>query len=215
MRPAHAYFFGFAQTDGSLYAGTGQRGRLTIELSQRDEAVLHSFTGLFDVLSRVSYRERTTNFGAHRAALFTVCGLRFRQELVALGLPTGRKATTVAPPRGPFSAPDYLRGVIDGDGGVGFTRTGRPFLGFVTASQPLAEYFCAQALDVAGAYRTVRRKRATACTTRWWRGSLPLSLLPGSTPTGAWRSNGSAHQRRSWPHGQGQRACEHDRWPVP
>lgn len=156
-RPDHAYFFGFAQTDRSLYAGTRQRGRLTIELSERDEAVLHSFTTLFDVYSRVSYRERTTNFGIHRSATWTVCDLAFRRELVELGLPTGRKSATVASPSTLFSVQDYLRGLVDGDGSVGFTRTGRPFVSFVTASQPLAEFFCAQALSVVGAYRTPNR----------------------------------------------------------
>ena len=76
---------------------------------------------------------------------------------VELGLPTGRKSATVAPPLTPFSVQDYLRGLIDGDGSVGFTRTGRPFVGFVTASQPLAEFFCAQALSVVGTHRTPNR----------------------------------------------------------
>jgi LAGLIDADG-like domain len=155
--PAHAYFFGFAQTDGNHYAGTRQRGRLTIELSERDDAVLHSFTGLFDVHARVSYRERITNFGKHRSATWTVCDLAFRRELVELGLPTGPKSSTVAPPVTAFSARDYMRGLIDGDGSVGFSSTGRPFVGFATASQSLAEFFCAQSLDVVGAHRTPRR----------------------------------------------------------
>ncbi|MGY1833695.1 LAGLIDADG family homing endonuclease [Blastococcus sp. SYSU DS0510] len=157
MRPDHAYFFGFAQTDGNHYAGTRQRGRLSIELSERDAAVLHSFTTLFDVYSRVSCRERTTNFGRHRSATWTACDLALRQELVELGLPTGRKSMTAAPPPGPFSVRDYLRGLIDGDGCVGFSSTGRPFVGFVTASQPLAEFFCTQALEVVGAYRAANR----------------------------------------------------------
>ncbi|GAB3316550.1 hypothetical protein GCM10027451_33550 [Geodermatophilus aquaeductus] len=157
--PAHAYFFGFAQTDGSLYAGTGRRGRLTIELSQRDEDVLHSFTALFTVPSRVTYRERTTNFGPHRSVVWTLCDRTFRQELVELGLPTGRKSTSVAPPTTAFSVRDYLRGLVDGDGSVGFTRTGRPFVSFVTASRPLAEFFCTQAREIAGACRTPSRNR--------------------------------------------------------
>ncbi|WP_034511498.1 LAGLIDADG family homing endonuclease [Blastococcus sp. URHD0036] len=155
--PAHAYFFGFAQTDGCSYAGSGQKGRFSIELSVRDEAVLHSFAALFDVYSRVSYRDRTTNFGPHRSAVWTVSDLAFRRELVDLGLPSGRKATTVAPPASPVSLPDYVRGLVDGDGSVGLTRTGRPFISFVTASQSLAEFFCAQALAVAGAHRVPRR----------------------------------------------------------
>jgi hypothetical protein len=157
LRPDHAYFFGFAQTDGHHYADIGRRGRLTIELSERDESVPHSFTTLFDVYSRVSYRERTTNFGGQRSATWTVCNLAFRSELVELGLPTGRKSAMVAPPSVPFSGRNYVRGLVDGDGCVGFTSTGRPFVGFITASRPLAEFFCAQALRVVGAYRTPNR----------------------------------------------------------
>ncbi|RBY96538.1 hypothetical protein DQ237_07840 [Blastococcus sp. TF02-8] len=157
LRPEHAYFLGFAQTDGNHYAGRGRKGHVAIELSERDAAVLHEFTTLFDLYSRVSFRQRTTNFGPHRSAVWTVCDLTFRDELIQLGLPTGHKSATVAPPQVPFSVPDYLRGLLDGDGSVGFTRTGRPFVSFVTASQPLAEFFCAQALAVAGAYRTPRR----------------------------------------------------------
>ncbi|WP_104528934.1 hypothetical protein [Blastococcus saxobsidens] len=156
-RPDHAYFFGFAQTNGNHYSGTRRRGRLTIGVSQRDESVLHSSTTLFDAYSRVSYRERTTNSGRHRSATWTVCDLGFREELVQLGLPSGRRSSTVAPPSAPFSVADYMRGLVDGDGSVGFTRAGRHFVGFVTAGQPLAEFFCGQALRVAGAYRTTNR----------------------------------------------------------
>ena len=119
--------------------------------------MLHSFAGLYQVHSRVSYRERVTNFGPHRAASWTVCSLAFRRELTELGLPAGRKSDTVAPPTQPFSGRDYLRGLIDGDGSVGFTRTGKPFLSFTTASQPLADYFIAQVMDVTGVYRSVNR----------------------------------------------------------
>jgi hypothetical protein len=122
---------------------------------ERDDAVLHSFVALFDVYSRVSYRERVTNFGAHRSATWTVCDLAFRRELAELGLPAGRKALTIAPPSSPYSARDYLRGLIDGDGSVGFTGKGRPFLSFTSASRALPDYFCAQTLGVAGAYRSV------------------------------------------------------------
>lgn len=157
MRPDHAYFFGFAQTDGNHYAGVGQKGSFAIELSARDDAVLHSFAALFEVNSRVSCRERVTNFGPHRAAVWTVSSLAFRRELTELGLPAGPKSSTVAPPTQPFTVRDYVRGLIDGDGSVGFTRTGKPFLSFTTASQPLADYFITEIMDVTGVYRSVNR----------------------------------------------------------
>lgn len=205
----HAYFFGFAQTDGSHYAGTRQRGRLTIELSQRDEAVLHSFSALFDVYSRVSYRERVTNFGSHRAALWTLCDLGFRRELTELGLPAGRKAETVAPPTTAFSVRDYLRGLIDGDGSVGFTRTGRPFISFVTASRPLAEFFCAQALEVVGAHRTLSRNTRDRVFNPVVAGDPAAELAAWLYPAGCLaldRKRESADRVAAWTRPAGMRA---------
>ncbi len=207
--PAHAYFFGFAQTDGSLYAGAGQKGRFAIELSVRDEAVLHSFAALFDVYSRVSYRQRTTNFGPHRAATWSVSNLAFRRELIALGLPTGRKAATVAPPEGPVSVRDYLRGLVDGDGSVGFTRTGRPFIGFATASQALAEFFCAQALAVTGAHRTPSRNTRDGVYNLMVAGDPAAPLAAWLYPKGCLaldRKRDAAARVAAWTRPEGMRA---------
>jgi hypothetical protein len=207
--PAHAYFFGFAQTDGSLYAGRGHKGRFAIELSVRDEAVLHSFSALFDVRSSVSYRERVTNFGPHHAVVWTVCDLGFRRELIDLGLPAGRKSATIAPPVSPFSAADYLRGLVDGDGSVGFTRAGLPFVSFVTASQALAEFFCAQALAVTGAVRTPRRNTRDGVYN-------PMVARDPAAPFAAWlypegclaldRKRESAARVATWTRPAGMRA---------
>jgi hypothetical protein len=207
--PTHAYFFGFAQTDGSLFAGAGQKGRFSIELSVRDEAVLHSFATMFDVYSRVSHRERTTNFGPHRSAVWTVSDLAFRRELVHLGLPTGRKSATVAPPTCRVSVRDYLRGLVDGDGSVGFTRTGRPFISFVTASQPLAEFFCAQALEVTGAYRTVRRNRRDGVFNPMVAGDPAAPFAAWLYPNGCLaldRKRDSAARVAQWTRPRGMRA---------
>lgn len=207
--PAHAYFFGFAQTDGSLSSGPGQRGHFSIELSVRDEAVLHSFATLFDVHSRVSCRERTTNFGPHRSAVWSVSDLAFRRELVDLGLPSGHKATTVAPPVCPVSLPDYVRGLVDGDGSVGFTRTGRPFVGFVTASRPLAEFFCAQALAVAGAHRVPRRNARDGVFNLMVAGDPAAPFAAWLYPAGCLalsRKRESATRVASWTRPVGMRA---------
>lgn len=157
-RDDHAYFFGFFQTDGHLAAGTRNRGRASIELSAKDVELLHAFRRLFtEVHSSITTRTRATNFAASSAsATWRVYAHSFRSELVALGVPTGRKSSTVAPPTVPFDARGYLRGIIDGDGSVGFTRTGSPFISLVSASQALAEFFCAQVLAVTGAIRVAK-----------------------------------------------------------
>jgi hypothetical protein len=52
--------------------------------------------------------------------------LEARQAFIDLGPPVGRKSQIVRPPALPFSEVDYLRGIIDADGSVGFTASGLP-----------------------------------------------------------------------------------------
>ncbi|MFF1479315.1 hypothetical protein ACFVYD_17430 [Streptomyces sp. NPDC058301] len=44
--PRYAYMFGFLQADGHLAQGTGQKGRLTVEISYRDIGILEEFRRL-------------------------------------------------------------------------------------------------------------------------------------------------------------------------
>ena len=208
-QPDHAYFFGFCQTDGHLYAGKGQKGRLSIELSVRDESVLHAFSEMFPVYSSTRYRDRTTNFGPHRSVVWTVCDLGFRRELIGLGLPPGRKSATVTPPSLPFSARDYLRGVIDGDGSVGFTRTGKPFIGLVTASRALAEFFCAQILEVVGEHRTATRNTRDGVYNLMVAGDPAAPLAAWLYPEGGLaldRKRKAAGEAAAWTRPAGMRA---------
>lgn len=158
-RDDHAYFFGFFQTDGHLSAAPRGRGRAAIELSARDIDILHAFSGLFpDVPSSVTERTRATNFSPeYRSAVWSAQIRSFRQELVALGVPAGRKSDTLRPPTVPFDPRGYLRGLIDGDGSVGFTGAGRPFVSLTTTSAAIAAFFCGQVLAVSGARRNPRR----------------------------------------------------------
>ena len=45
-RPEHAYLYGFLQCDGHLTENTRNRGRLSVELSIRDVALLERFQEL-------------------------------------------------------------------------------------------------------------------------------------------------------------------------
>jgi hypothetical protein len=150
--PASAYAFGFMQADGHHYAGRGRKGTVTIEIKAQDAAVLRAMQQAIPWRTSIRFRTRTTNFAdcAHTAVL-TMCALEGRERLLELGLPTGRKSATVAPPAEPFSHCDYLRGLYDGDGSVGFAVNGMPFLSLVTASPAIAEFTCAEILRVTGA----------------------------------------------------------------
>ncbi|MFC5147194.1 LAGLIDADG family homing endonuclease [Streptomyces aureoversilis] len=141
--PRYAYMFGFLQADGHLQAGAGQKGRLTVEISHRDIGMLRAFQQLCPYNSTITERTRATNFSAsHHSAIWTLCALEARDRLVELGIPYGKKSTRVTPPRVPFSHRDYLRGIIDADGAVGFTSQGLPFVSLATTSTAIATYLC-------------------------------------------------------------------------
>jgi hypothetical protein len=117
--PSHAYFFGFIQADGHLHRIKGNKGALTVELSGQDRWLLEQFAQLVPVYSSIYTRRRKTNFkDGHESAVWTVYDLAFRQTLLALGMPEGRKSGIVKPSEVEFSKPDYYRGIVDADGAL-------------------------------------------------------------------------------------------------
>ncbi|GEM33678.1 hypothetical protein NN3_46850 [Nocardia neocaledoniensis NBRC 108232] len=155
--PAVAYVIGLLQTDGSHEGSLDGKGRISLELAVRDENVLLQVADILPCYSSIGRRSRSTNFADHSET----ATLRFydrgtRQALANLGVPVGRKARHIEPPAQPFARADYLRGLLDGDGSIGFTRKGEPFISFVTASPTAAEFFCRAVRDVCGVERSCR-----------------------------------------------------------
>jgi hypothetical protein len=93
----------------------------------------------------------------HTSAIWTLCALEARRELIELGIPVGRKSRVVQPPSVPFSTNGYLRGLVDADGSVGVTSLGLPFVSFTTASEGLRDFFLSQCRDLPGQPRHVAR----------------------------------------------------------
>ncbi|MER6078050.1 LAGLIDADG family homing endonuclease [Streptomyces sp. NPDC001833] len=157
MVPEYAYMFGFLQADGHLSQQSRQRGRLVVEISAKDIDLLREFQKLTPYNSRISERTRSTNFAeTHTAAVWTLCSLEARTRINELGLPYGRKSRTIAPPTVEFSRRDYLRGLIDADGSVGFTSKGFPFVSLTTASSAIAAHMGEYGKDVTGAERALK-----------------------------------------------------------
>ncbi|MGQ4382752.1 hypothetical protein [Streptomyces sp. SAS_270] len=156
--PNYSYMFGFLQADGHLAQQSRQRGRLTVEIHARDIELLREFQKLTPYNSSIRERTRSTNFveTAH-SAIWTLCSLEARTLLNGLGLPYGRKSKEIAPPRGQFAPRDYLRGVIDADGSVGYTGQGYPFISLTTQSTAIGAYLCFYAGKITGAERTLKR----------------------------------------------------------
>ncbi|MFE2845068.1 hypothetical protein ACFXKS_16150 [Streptomyces scopuliridis] len=156
--PDYAYMFGFLQADGHLAQGVGQKGKLSVEINVRDIEILREFQRLAPYNSSITQRTRSTNFAEiHHSATWTLCSLEARTTLNRLGLPYGRKSKKITPPRVPFSRRDYLRGVIDADGSVGYTGQGYPFVSLTTASTAVGAYLCRYARQLTGAGRTIKR----------------------------------------------------------
>ncbi len=156
--PEYAYMFGFLQADGHLSQQSRHRGRLTVELNARDVNLLHRFQKLTPYNSSITKRTRSTNFAeVHTSATWTLCSLEARTRLNELGLPYGRKSKTIAPPSVEFPPNDYLRGFIDADGSVGFTKQGLPFISLTTHSTAIGAYLCSYAESITGAERTLKR----------------------------------------------------------
>lgn len=140
--PSHAYFYGFMLTDGHLTEESRNRGKLTIELSIIDEHILNEFRTLFPINSTQFRRTRKTNFGICEGCGFSIFDLSFRNELKEYGFPAGKKSDIIDKPIKEFSEIDFIRGLIDGDGSIGFVRDNKyPFISFTTASEKIKEYY--------------------------------------------------------------------------
>ncbi|MEV7728983.1 hypothetical protein AB0P15_30230 [Streptomyces sp. NPDC087917] len=156
--PCYAYMFGFLQADGHLARRVGQKGRLTVEINARDIEILRAFQRLTPHYSSITERVRAANFSPeHHSATWSPYAAEARAVLNELGMPYGKKSLTIRPPRREFSRPDYLRGIIDADGSLGWTAQGYPYLALTSASTALAAYLCHYAKKVTGTARTMSR----------------------------------------------------------
>lgn len=156
--PEYAYMFGFLQADGHLRQGPGQKGRLSVEINVRDIEILHEFQRLTPYNSTISERTRATNFAeSHHSAIWSLCSLEARTTINQLGLPYGRKSKKITPPRVEFSRRDYLRGVIDADGSVGYYKDGSPYISLTTASTAVGVYLCRYVRQLTGIQRFIKR----------------------------------------------------------
>ncbi|MGA4840337.1 LAGLIDADG family homing endonuclease [Streptomyces sp. G45] len=107
---------------------------------------------------RPGQRTRSTNFAkTHTSAMWSMCSLEARTRINALGLPYGRKSKDISPPQVALRARDYLRGIVDADGSVGYTSQGFPFVSLTTASTAIATFFRDHARDLTGAERAIKR----------------------------------------------------------
>lgn len=162
--PEHAYIIGLFQADGNLYqAKSGGKGKFSLELSRTDKDILDKVERVLESMVYIGRgeRDRVTNFGEMCAAKISMYEAGFREQLAEAGVLPGKKSRKVLIANVPVgNLPHYFRGWVDGDGSLGFTKSGEPFVSLVTASESIAYGFVEFLKRVTGrTKRTSRNKR--------------------------------------------------------
>lgn len=162
--PELAYWVGFFQTDGNLYKDKREgknRGKFSISLSIRDKNIIYKLKKFIPVYCSISYRTQDTNFKKdYKSIVLTISDIRFRRMINELGVPYGKKSDIIKPPKMPFSEIDYIRGLIDGDGSLGFEEgRGVPFISLTTDSEDIAQYYKKFILEKTGIIKRDNRNK--------------------------------------------------------
>jgi hypothetical protein len=140
----HAYLFGLALADGHLQERDRNRGYLAIELNERDASVLKCLSEALPWKTHLSRRTRVSPFGGGESTTVTLrCHeIDFRRQIVAAGFPAGRKSKTCVPPLCAYNESAFWRGVVDGDGSVGFISSDSTgFISLCSASETMVNAF--------------------------------------------------------------------------
>lgn len=138
----HAYLIGFIQTDGSIYDNTRNRGKITIELSKKDINILQKLSLLFDCNISLTERKRNIKIKHYEyidneTSTLSIFDLDTRNQIKQY-VPSSKKSDIISKPDNIIEI-DYWRGIIDGDGSIGFMKNGFPFISLVTKSDALAK----------------------------------------------------------------------------
>ncbi len=136
MNNNESYLFGLLMSDGNLYL-TNTKGKVTLEVAEKDRDIIEK---LFNLVpnSNINSRLRDTNFKKeYQSFIWSNCQKEFRENLIHNGFPVKDKTNNACIPNGEYSISDFWRGIYDGDGSIGFTKDGEPFISLVTKSENL------------------------------------------------------------------------------
>jgi len=129
---------GLLHADGH-YDKQHTNGKITLEASMKDVDIAHKLSKVLPGKSTITYRNRHTNYSKDSQTF--VWSIYDKDIRTQFPMPSGKKSHLIAPPDIPYSKVDYWRGIIDGDGSLGFTSQGLPFISLVTQSEALKETY--------------------------------------------------------------------------
>lgn len=149
MDSKESYIYGLLLADGNIYFSNSKnrrvdnRGRVSLEVNSKDkDIVLKLFHEIPN--SHIGSRIRNTNFKQnYHTYIFSNGQKSFRDWLISCGFPTQNKTVIATPPTTHYEEKDFWRGVLDGDGSLGFLkRDGIPFVSLITVSESLKDAYC-------------------------------------------------------------------------
>lgn len=141
MDKNESYTFGILVTDGSLYLSTRNRGKVQLEISEKDEDLIDK---LIEITPHSKKRKRIRNTNFHenyKSVSFINYRKEYRDKLIENGFPKIDKTHNANVPLCAYDEISFWRGVIDGDGSIGITSLGEPFISLATKSENLKEEY--------------------------------------------------------------------------
>lgn len=154
----NSYLIGLLQADGHMSQGKGQKGKMCYEISIKDEDIIYKLTQLLNCNYGISRRIRDTNYKEkYESITLTVCSLEFRNWLTQY-VPYGKKDEIVEKPQNVIDI-EYWRGIIDGNGSIGFTNRGVPFVGLVIKSDKLLQQYLKFIFEITGQQKICNKNK--------------------------------------------------------
>jgi transposase-like protein len=145
------YWIGFLFADGSV-SGCGQSGRVQVRVSEHDSdhlVKLRTFLGSTHTIGAAP----AGNYGGYQSrpsVRFSVRSDQLAQRLLSLGRYEGTINDSLTQSR------DFWRGVVDGDGSLGFLATGYPYFGLVGSRRLLESFLFFLESNALAARMTIR-----------------------------------------------------------
>jgi len=164
ISPEHVnYIIGFLQGDGSITEQSRNRGKIIVEISDKDFDILDKIE--ID-LCQIAYigrgiRTRNTNFkDNYNSCKLSIYDLFLRQHLSKY-IPIGKKAFTIKPPTEfeDFQIYPYIRGLSDADGSLGITSENRAFWSICTSSDYIKNFVVKDVKKVLNIEKRINRNK--------------------------------------------------------
>ena len=128
-----AYFLGLLFADGNVF-----KKQITLELNFKDIEILQKLKEELNCSNKISYRKRTnTEMSSIRIISEKMC-----EDLSKYNIVPNKTYVSKHLPKVPEEyKKDFLRGLIDGDGWITFSKNGQPHVGFVNYNYNICKEF--------------------------------------------------------------------------